>query len=262
MRKNPLDTKILLSTLKHSSLKTVLVEGNDDVEIYQKVQRKINIRNLDFLPTGGRNTLLEVFERREELDSSKIMFIADKDSWIFSEIPEKYKDIFFTNGYCVENDLFADSEDFLLNFFEEDERKRFFSMVKNIIPWYSYEIKKIVDNTDDKSVFEVSLLSEKVLNRKTNKLTDKFLRDKSCLDENSNLCQVIESDYALKLRGKYLFQILLLIFQERKKKDSESKAISYTREQLFDICFNDATKDKDKISNMNTMIGVVQKFAG
>lgn len=40
MRENPLTPEILLETLKRSSLKTVLVEGTDDMEVYRKDEKK------------------------------------------------------------------------------------------------------------------------------------------------------------------------------------------------------------------------------
>ena len=256
MRENPLTPEILLETLKRSSLKTVLVEGSDDMEVYRKVERIIGVRNIDLLPTGGKTALLKVFQKRNELNSSRVMFIADKDAWVFSNVPEEYEEVFLTNGYCIENDLFSDGSDLVLNLLDQSERERFLEIVKNVTPWYAFEVKKINGEIVDSPFSDVTLLSEKVLNRANNALVDTFLESRNYSSPCPVLCADIQENFALKLRGKYIFQILEIIFQERKAE----KALKYHRRQLFDLCFVEGTRDNSKVSNLNSVISEIAKF--
>jgi hypothetical protein len=73
-RENPLTPEILLATLKHSSLPTVLIEGVDDSNVYRNFEKKIGIRSLSFLNCGGRAALLKIYERRNELANKKIRY--------------------------------------------------------------------------------------------------------------------------------------------------------------------------------------------
>ena len=70
----------IIETLKRSSLTTVLVEGVDDVMIYRWLEDEIGIHNANFFPCGGRNNLLEIYERRAEFSELKTIFVADKDA--------------------------------------------------------------------------------------------------------------------------------------------------------------------------------------
>lgn len=184
------------------------------------------------------------------------MFIADKDAWVFSNVPEEYEEVFLTKGYCIENDLFYDGADFVLNLLEEGEKERFKEIIKNVTPWYAFEIKKLNGELMDSPFSDITLLSDKILNRANNALVDEFLASRDFATPCPKLCQEIEADYALKLRGKYIFQILELIFQERKEK----KSLKYHRRQLFDICFVEGTRSNDKESNLNKVINEIKKF--
>lgn len=74
--------------------------------IYRWLEHEVGINNANFFPCGGRDTLLKVFERRDEFKNLKCIFVADKDTFVYINPPEKYNDIIWTNGYSIENDLY------------------------------------------------------------------------------------------------------------------------------------------------------------
>jgi hypothetical protein len=97
----------MVSFLKRTSLPTILVEGNDDCYIYRQLENKIDVEDVDILICKGRESLINIFERRNEFKESAVVFMADKDMWFFSEVPMEYKEhIIFTDGYSIENDLY------------------------------------------------------------------------------------------------------------------------------------------------------------
>jgi hypothetical protein len=100
----------IVATLKRSSLPTVLVEGKEDIIIYRQIEQLFGATKINFLPCGGRNTLLKIFERRNEFSNIKTFFIADKDMWVFETPPIEYHEVLFTTGYCLENDLYIDGK--------------------------------------------------------------------------------------------------------------------------------------------------------
>lgn len=253
MRQNPLTSEILIDTLKRSSLPTILVEGKDDFIIYRKFQEKIGVRYVSFLRCGGRNTLLKIFDRKDELDNKKIMFVADKDLWVFSSVPEMYNEILFTKGYSIENDLYEDGQSLIQKLFNTKEEERFKLIIKEIIYWFAYEVNKIKSNQGYDAYFsEVTILSTKTFDRLLNKFTDNFIKNRGVENNQNETVKEIKDNFILKLRGKFIFQVLELIFQERKIK--EDKSVSYTKNQLFDLCFTEGIRDDKKKTNINRFI--------
>lgn len=257
MSRNPLTPEIIVETLKRSSLKTVLVEGSDDINVYNKIESKIGVRNVDFMPCGGRNTLLKVYERKDEIEDTRMMFLADSDSWIYSNVPDDYKEVFFTKGYSIENDLFEDGNELLLNILNVEEREKFKEIIDNITEWYAFEIEKVIANPEQDSPFcDITLLSTSVMEKHQTNLCPNFLQNRDYSNPNPELVQSVKDDYILKLRGKFIFQIFEKLFQER----TGDNTIKYHKKQLFDLCFIEGTKSEDIESNMNKMIDEIKKF--
>jgi hypothetical protein len=91
----------MVSYLKRTLSPTILVEGNDELSIYNRyLQDKINVEDIDILTCDGRAKLLNVFKRRTEFKNTKVVFVADKDMWFFAGIPEEYdnKGLFWVHG--------------------------------------------------------------------------------------------------------------------------------------------------------------------
>jgi len=117
----------LVSTLKHTRIPTILVEGKDDVKIYRWLENDINesyLSHVDILPCGCRNTLMKLYALR--LSFSNLVFIADKDQYVYGTIPPEYSDIVFTTGYSIENDLYAGKR--IEDLFDTQDRTIFFAL--------------------------------------------------------------------------------------------------------------------------------------
>src|SRR4051794_1832260 len=104
MARTVLTTDEIVAALKRSNLPTIICEGDNDVVVFREIEYLLKSRRVDFVPSGGRPALLEIFRRRHEFPLLPVMFVADKDMWIFDSIPTEYCDIVFTNGYSIEND--------------------------------------------------------------------------------------------------------------------------------------------------------------
>ena len=97
-------------TLRRTYIPTVIVEGKKDIPIYRRIEKYIDIQNADVISVGGRNNLLLLYERRNEFAHLPVAFVADRDLWLFSGIPPDYPDIIWTEGYSIENDLYAGAD--------------------------------------------------------------------------------------------------------------------------------------------------------
>ena len=87
----------IVSSLAHTSIPTIVVEGRDDMSILRLLEDKSGI---NVLPCGGKDCLLEVFERREQFSGLKCAFLLDRDTWIFSSVPQVEVDP-LVEGYGV-----------------------------------------------------------------------------------------------------------------------------------------------------------------
>lgn len=139
----------IIALLRKSSLPTVVVEGVDDMVVYRKLEGRFESIGLSVLPVGGRDKVLEVYERRHELSGALCpVFVADLDSWAISGIPSEYVDstLVFTTGYSIENDVYVDGQ--LRNLLNGSEVGRYESELSDFIEWFALALSRhIVDST-------------------------------------------------------------------------------------------------------------------
>jgi hypothetical protein len=81
----------IISTLKHSSVASIVVEGNDDVIVLRAIEEDLHSYGVSLIVAGGRNSVLEIFKRRSELPAGlPVVFVADRDLWILSDVPPEF----------------------------------------------------------------------------------------------------------------------------------------------------------------------------
>ena len=132
----------IVAYLSRSQLPTVVVEGKDDMRIYGWAEARVGNTKAYVLATGGRNTLLAVYQRRNEFANLPVAFVADRDLWLFSEIPADYHDVIWTQGYSIENDLYTGAElEDLLDAHEVDEHQQ---VLYAIIEWFAFEVEEFL----------------------------------------------------------------------------------------------------------------------
>lgn len=250
--KNPLTPEILIPTLQRSSLNTVLFEGKDDKIVFDLIQKKIKNPLIDFLPCDGRNTLLEIYKQKENINT-KCLFFCDSDMWIFKTPNDITFDnsIIRTKGYSIENDLFIEGKEKVYELFDEDERKRFDFFINTIKNWFVYQVHLYLNKMD--FCFDKNICS------------DTFFKDDKILDDNYHNYNksLIDSDIIDKLnkytfvyiRGKYIFEAIQKVFNERNKKGK----ITYKTNQLFDLIARHIA-GKEATSFINGHIEYIKSF--
>ena len=103
-----LSVEDVIATLRNSYLPTVVVEGSDDLIILRRLQEIHSDEFLSILSVGGRDKVIKAFESRHLYPSeTKFAFVADKDLWVISSVPNQYMNevMILSNGYSIENDV-------------------------------------------------------------------------------------------------------------------------------------------------------------
>lgn len=214
----------LVALLTHSSLTTILVEGKTDMSIYRWIEDDLEIE-ADILVCGCRDTLFKVYNRRREFNHIKTIFVADSDKYVYSSIPVEYKDIIFTKGYSIENDLYQGCQIETLLTKKEDEHFRV--ALENFIKYYSCQIEKLSVEVDvnlaqnPHQILDVNnsyaLRKDQVHGGYHNPSTETLMR--------------IQANYDLLLRGHSLIALLLIFLSDSKRRNK------YSAQSICECCY-------------------------
>jgi hypothetical protein len=215
------DEKVLVGTLCRSRLPTVIVEGKEDHQIYQWVEKCTGIQKANVLSVGGRETLLAVYKRRNEYAHLPVAFVADRDLWLFSGIPSDYPDVIWTQGYSIENDLYADADlENLLNADEVDEHQQVLDI---IIEWFAFEVEEHLAGREAR----VATHCNQVVRPGKTEMDQGFRNSRGFRSSNQTLHQRIKDAYQLQLRGKTLFQVLVRFLSAANRRPKHSTSGLY-----------------------------------
>lgn len=193
----------LISMLKRTGLPTVVVEGQDDMIVYRKLEAQLDNIGISILPVGGRLNVLEIFLRRNELPASvRLAFIADQDTWVNTGVPPDYAHplLILTSGYSIENDIFTDGN--LINLLTPQENTKFLAELQEFIEWYSLALHRHLSD----AAHPIARHPEQVLDPAQR---PNLLALKNGEHYPETLRQLIANDYAKLLRGKSLLALLV-----------------------------------------------------
>ena len=193
----------LVSTIRRSQLPTLLVEGDDDIVVFRKLEERHADISLSLMQSGGRASLLKVFERKNEMANINIGFIADLDSWIVQGVPDHYQSasLIFTNGYSIENDMFSDGD--LINMISDNRRPAFMQELTNFIEFFALELDRYLRGEAPNLDIHINAVLDEPGYREA----------RMVLSEGENypvqLQQRIQDDFAKLVRGKNLLQLAI-----------------------------------------------------
>ena len=228
----------IIAYLKRTGLPTILVEGSDDKAVYRYIESKLGELEADILICNSRDALLKIYKRKDEFENSKVVFVADKDMWYFTGIPEEYQNnIIFSKGYSIENDIYI--KEIFEGLLEEEEKQQYIKLIKELSRWFAFEVNRY--KSEGFSLCDTHI--NKISDINSNELRDKYLKDIGFVEPDKELIDEIIGNYNHALRGKNLFQALLRFL-------SSSKRISkYSRQNLLEI----------GSKNRNENIGILYK---
>lgn len=221
---SPFTPDELIAILNKTSLPTVLVEGSTDFSIYRWVEGKLDISNIDILPCSGRGALLEVYERRGEITNNiRVAFVADRDMWLYTSIPDIYQDVIWTDGYSIENDLYEPSN--IESLLTEQEHAEMQIVLREIIKWFAFEVEQFRSHGEA----HVGTHPKEVVQPNTTVMCSEFSLRRRYREPDISTIEEVANNHKLNIRGKNLFQLLLRFLS------SSNRSAKYSNAALVEI---------------------------
>ena len=200
----------IVSYLKRTSIPTVLVEGRDEASVYRWLESKIDIDDIDFLTTNGRETLLAVYNRRKEFIGAPVIFVADRDMWLFTGIPKGFlREIIYTSGYSLENDLYV--RELFEGLLNREEKLDFDLLIRELSSWFAYEVSRFSSTGMSLCDFHINRICPNA------KLSSEFKESIGFIEPSRTDVNNILNRYTEALRGKTLFQALIRFLSASKR---------------------------------------------
>lgn len=193
----------IISMLKRTRIPTIVVEGKDDIVVWNEVENILCDKRVSIVQTWGRNNLIKVFDGMSEFNADvPILYIADQDDWSFLGVPRKYEKIIFTNGYSIENDMICDAN--LLKMARSDDIN-YQKELEYIIEYYSlFLVGKICRFEEGK--FKISDHINKITSSGILELSKiKFMH---FYEFSAPIISLVKNDYMNLVRGKSLMELI------------------------------------------------------
>lgn len=222
----------IIETLKRSSLTTVLVEGTDDVLIYRWMEDEIGLVNANFFPCGGRDKLIQIYERKNEFPDKKVIFVADKDAYVYLNPPEAYDEIIWTNGYSIENDLYYGKN--IESLLSNNEKTIFIKSLNSFIEYYAFEVEKCLNQQE----FNFRAHPQHILCETQHEVKEQFLDEINFKKANSKIESDIKDSYDVLIRGKSLFALLTRILSKK------TRPVKHSKLGLLEQCYRTHKSEK------------------
>jgi Protein of unknown function (DUF4435) len=214
-----------VSLLSKSNLPTVITEGKDDYSVFRRLESKFTSHGLSFLPVGGRNTVLSLFERRSEFRNTRVLFVVDKDCWVLSGVPQFYisPSVIVSEGYSIENDVYRDGN--LERLLDQQEKDTFRSELEIVCNWFSSAYRRILNG----ETVEIDHHPNRMISWCGTKLKEDFETQFGLGIPDRDLFDLLQNDYAKYLRGKTLMSLIV------RQLSSSSRHAKYSKNALLEI---------------------------
>jgi hypothetical protein len=234
----------IIETLKRSTLTTVLVEGKDDILIYRWIESEIGVVNANFFPCGGRDRLLQIFERRSEFPDLKAIFVADKDAYVYVNPPENLAEIIWTNGYSIENDLYYGRN--IETLLDNQEKNVFSTSLNSFIEYYAFEIENYLEGRE----FCFRNHPQHLICDIQHTVKQDFLEQINFVKAKDEILDNLRDNYDVLIRGKSLFALLTRILSK------QNRAIKHSKLSLLEHCYRTHKSEKfiELINRINEKI--------
>lgn len=216
----------LVAYLNNTRIPTVLVEGDGDLAAFRWIETTLGTLAANVFPCRGRSTLLALFARRGEL-RSRLAFLADLDVFVYTGVPLTLRDIVWTEGYCIENDIFSDARDQLFCFLNPEEMPVYNELLTSVCEWFAGTLYE--NETSGTGNFSTHV--NHLVSHGTNTVAPRFLY----IGVPKELVEHVFENHVLLLRGKQQFQVLARIL------GTTGRRPQYSYPQLVDLALRGAT---------------------
>lgn len=241
----PLTADELIAVLKRSSLPTLLVEGTCDAQIYRHFEESLMSHGISTLSCGGRTTLLGLHDRQAEFTNIQVAFLADRDMWLFSPVPAKYGDIIWTDGYSIENDIYAG--DVLEKLMSPAEKMQYRQLLMAACRWFAFCVEEYLAGR----TANVAVRLMRLVPHGATDLDQQVVLGFGFREPQPQTYELVLKNHATHLRGKTLFEALLRILSV------SNRASKYSTANLIELCI----KIHPSAGVTRLLSQIVQKFA-
>jgi len=246
-------TEELRSTINRSKNPFLIVEGATDLDIFSRCH-KLNgkIRNLQIEQRGGRDQLFKLHDIKEEITNKNVAFLADKDAYIFTGVPEERADIIFTLGYCIENDLYHGSST-INNYIKITDEQCYIFLRDVLCAWFAFRVDESYQKHNNKPQFieNVDCGIPRLVNTETLQKNQNYFNQINFREPPEQTTKEIMSDYKLYIRGKQLFEALHISLCK-----TDSKFYKANKAELI----RSAKMDDDNFNINNLTTRIIQSF--
>ena len=195
------------------------------MRIFRWVEEHLGSQTANVLPAGGREKLLCIYKERHEFADLPVAFVADRDMWLFSGTPSDYDEVIWTEGYSIENDLYAGAE--LENLLDSEEMQEHRQLLDAIAEWFVFEVEECLAGRP----YEVKNHCNQVVPLGQKEMDENFRKSRGFRPPSAKIHQQIRDDYQFQLRGKQLFEMLVRYLS------APDRASKYSYENLSEIAF-------------------------
>ena len=240
----------LISRILHSGQKRiVIVEGKTDRMIYWWVRDRFSTGYARVFYAGSISELLKIYDKKATLFEDRNVaaaFMADRDlERLFCTNPEP-EDIIWTEGYCIENDLYEGYVKHHLEvLLEPNESKRLEKIRDAVVKWFAFGYEKFQERmlaSDTKVGTDLDVL----VPQGTTQVDPAFLKDRGFLNPDSDIVDMFKSEYNLRVAGKLLFQMLARFLGDPDRVRKYPGSQTYRLKQIYEMAGKNTSNSKTK----------------
>lgn len=145
--------------------------------------------------------------------------------WLFSGIPPDYDELIWTEGYSIENDLYAGAD--LESLLDPEEAQEHRQLLDAVAEWFAFEVEEYLAERH----FEVNIHCNRVVPPGRTEMDERFRKNRGFRSPDEEIHRQVREKYQFQLRGNQLFQMLVRFLSAT---DRDSK---YSCENLGEIAF-------------------------
>ncbi len=249
----------LMSRIRHSAQKRmVIVEGKTDKRIYWWVRDRFGTGNARVFDARGIDELLKIYDQKSTLFNDRgvaVAFMADRDlERLFCTNPRP-GDIVWTEGYCIENDLYEGYvKDHLENLLETSEANKLRKMRDAVVEWFAFEVEEFRAGREHKTGKDLDE-DELVLPGHT-RMNATFLEDRGFVTPDRGVVDELKKVYNLRVAGKLLFQMLARFLDDSDRVRKYPGSQTYKLAQMYEL----AGKNTSNSKTQRLIIEIEQKL--
>ena len=185
---------------------------------------------------GSISQLLDIYAQKTTLFEKRgvaVAFMADRGlERLFCTNPQP-RDIVWTEGYCIENDLYEGFVKDLEDLLEHSEAEKFQEMRDAVVEWFAFEVAEFRAGRQHQTGKDLDE-DELVLPGQT-QMNIEFLVDRGFAKPNPESIHELTGNYNMRVAGKLLFQMLARFLGDSDRKRKYPGSQTYTLQQMYEL---------------------------